>query len=286
MPGLTTIGVRLSSGGKKKGASAQQRRIRVATHCLHVQFLLFHGAVRNGWICDSELHAILLSHLTPGIMKDIEKFQTREGKKSGKEAVTKGATDPILKILETLIHWWRKKFTTDKPGMRKNGYKTLSQFQDEKEQEGEKFRFTTGNREKDGQETYTLFMNQGEKVENLEGFRKLAKECRGSRDTGATLFTALLRAIGLEARMILSLQPLGFGFTESENFTEIRLPIKEKVREQPRESAKGDSKSKDKEVVTGSEDSEDDEDHHSGGFIHEESTPDLSRSRLSLFSLY
>lgn len=262
--------------------SAQERRIRAVTHCLHVQFLLFHGTIRNGWICDPELHAILLSHLSLGIMRDVEKFQTREGKKSGKGTVANGATDPMLKLLGTLIHWWKKRFTVDKPGMRKNGYKTLSRFQDQKEQKSEKFQFTTGKRGRDGQGTYTIFTNQGEKVENLEDFRGLAKECKGSRDTGAMLFTALLRAIGLETRMILSLQPLGFGFTERESFMETRLPTGEQAGERPKKATKGD---KDKEFVTSNEDSEDDEYCDSGGFIREESIPDLPRNMLS-FSLY
>lgn len=205
-------------------------------------------------------------------MRDIEKFQTREGKKSGKKALTKDVTDPILKLLGTLVHWWKKKFAVETPGMRKSGYKTLSQFQDEKEQEGEKFQFTTGNRGRDGQETCTLFKNQGEKINNLESFRELAKECKGSRDTGAILFTALLRAIGLEARMIFSLQPLGFGFTERENFTGTRLFTEENTRERP---------SKDKESVTSDEGSEGDKDYDSGGFSRKESTLDLPHSMFS-----
>lgn len=204
-------------------------------------------------------------------MRSVEKFQTREGKKTGKEAAAKDATDPILKLLGTLIHWWKKKFTVETPGMRKNGYKTLSQFQDEKEQEGEKFRFMTGNRGRDNQETYTLFMNRGEKVDNLEIFRELAKECKGSRDTGAVLFTALLRAIGLEARMVLSLQPLGFGFTERENFTGKRLPAEERVREWSKKATKSN---KCNGSVKSNWDSGDGEDCYSGGFVREESVPD------------
>ena len=39
----------------------------------------------------------------------------------------------------------------------------------------------------------------------------------GSRDFGAQLFTALLRALGLETRLIFSLQPLGFSFGKQED---------------------------------------------------------------------
>lgn len=42
-------------------------------------------------------------------------------------------------------------------------------------------------------------------------------ELKGSRDFGAQLFTALLRALGIETRLIFSLQPLGFNFGKQED---------------------------------------------------------------------
>jgi xeroderma pigmentosum group C-complementing protein len=40
---------------------------------------------------------------------------------------------------------------------------------------------------------------------------------KGSRDFGAQLFTALLRALGIETRLIFSLQPLGYSFGKLED---------------------------------------------------------------------
>ncbi len=51
----------------------------------------------------------------------------------------------------------------------------------------------------------------GERFKDIEEFREAARNMEGSRDVGAQLFTALLRGLGLEARMISSLQPSGFG---------------------------------------------------------------------------
>jgi xeroderma pigmentosum group C-complementing protein len=198
---------------KRKGASAEERRTRLVTHCLHVQFLLFHGAVRNRWLCDAELQAILLSQVVPGLMAEVERFQKKQGKQSGK-----GLADPALKLLGVMVRWWRRRFTVDRPGLRKNGYKEMARFEEEKVAEGEKFLFTTGRFGRDGEEVWTVFQNRGERVESLEDFKTMAKECRGSRDTGAMLFTALLRALGFEVRMVFSIQPLGFGFTERERF--------------------------------------------------------------------
>ena len=47
---------------------------------------------------------------------------------------------------------------------------------------------------------------------SLEGLLEAAKSRAGSRDVAAWLFTALLRSVGVEARLVCSLQPLQFGF--------------------------------------------------------------------------
>lgn len=44
----------------------------------------------------------------------------------------------------------------------------------------------------------------------IADFRRAAKSMQGSADLGAQLFCTLLRALGIEARLVASLQPLGF----------------------------------------------------------------------------
>ncbi|CUS08409.1 unnamed protein product [Tuber aestivum] len=218
------------SSRKKKGASAAERQIRLVTHCLHVQYLLFHGSIRNRWLCDPELQAILLSHLSPSLLQDVERLQKTQGKHSA-AGKSPGGADPALKVLASLMHWWKKRFTITRPGLRKNGYKPMSQFVIERDEvlanrlqglsQGADggFKFTTGRTDERGEPMYTIFKDEGERVESLQEFREMARECSGSRDVGAVFFTALLRALGLEARMVFSLQPLGFGFTERETFS-------------------------------------------------------------------
>ncbi|KAL7269194.1 hypothetical protein RUND412_008151 [Rhizina undulata] len=202
---------------KKKGASFSNRQLRILTHCMHVQFLMFHGALRNSWCCDLELQGALLSLLTPEVLQEIEKYQSRQAEFPfpPKNKFSK-TSDPLLKLLHMLLYWWKQRFTPDAPGLRKNGYKPLSQFEGGRDKPRAKFKFTTGMRDKDGEEVFTIFENLGERVERLEGFKRLASECRGSRDTGAALFTALMRALGIQARLVVSLQPLGFGFGDVE----------------------------------------------------------------------
>ena len=56
----------------------------------------------------------------------------------------------------------------------------------------------------------------GERVQNIDEFKKLAKKCEGSKDVGNQLFVALLRGLGLEVRMVANLQPAGFGWSKAE----------------------------------------------------------------------
>src|SRR6202043_52960 len=63
----------------------------------------------------------------------------------------------------------------------------------------------------------------GERICGIGEFRARAKTCEGSRDLSAQMFTALLRGIGLEARMVVSLQPVGFGWSKHEDAFPKRL---------------------------------------------------------------
>src|SRR5271154_4540006 len=60
-------------------------------------------------------------------------------------------------------------------------------------------------------------MERFEQFQNLEEYRRAAKELKGSRDFGAQLFTALLRGLGVETRLVFSLQPLGYAFGKQED---------------------------------------------------------------------
>jgi xeroderma pigmentosum group C-complementing protein len=46
----------------------------------------------------------------------------------------------------------------------------------------------------------------------MEMLKESARTRSGSRDVGAWLFTSLLRSVGVETRLVCSLQPLQFGF--------------------------------------------------------------------------
>ena len=228
--------ISLANALGKKGPSKLERTIRIATHRVHVQCLLWHNAVRNSWLCDPEVHGILLSHIPPRIEYQVDRWmrncglelpnETPRSKTSNRERTKSGGKgrqhrdwgdaaqrlergvvnmshgDPALQLLKELKSWWKQRFQVTAPGLRKRGYMTLERLDrltkafKQDEHDPEKF---------------------GERIRNFDDFRKCAQECAGSRDVGAQLFTALLRALGLEARLVASLQPLGFGWNKLED---------------------------------------------------------------------
>ncbi|OTA83665.1 hypothetical protein M434DRAFT_400640 [Hypoxylon sp. CO27-5] len=222
----------------KKGPSKREKAIRISTHCMHVQLLLWHNAVRNSWLCDKEVQAIMISHLSPRLWDEVDRWRRNSGLDIPDEAPkkpTKGRTnakgkgkqrtptstrdwgdaadrlekgvpdmshgDPLLRLMKCLVSWWKQRFQITAPGLRKWGYmgarrlgKLRSSFETE-DHDPERF---------------------GERIKDLEEFRQRAQDCTGSRDVGSQLFTALLRGLGLEARMVANLQPLGFGWSRIE----------------------------------------------------------------------
>ncbi|KAJ9640405.1 hypothetical protein H2199_005944 [Coniosporium tulheliwenetii] len=83
---------------------------------------------------------------------------------------------------------------------------------------------------------------------DLQDFRKAAKDLEGSDDLGAQLFCALLRSIGVEARLVCSLQPLGFAATAQAPPSKPSTPAKKTVyldhSADERDSAKEDTTSR------------------------------------------
>ncbi|OIW32581.1 Rad4-domain-containing protein [Coniochaeta ligniaria NRRL 30616] len=223
----------------KKGPSKRERKVRISTHCVHVMFLMWHNSVRNSWLCDPEVQGMLLSHLPPGLWDEVERWRRNsglevaveppkktvtaksKGKGKGKAVATKSSRDwdqaaerlergvidlshgdPLFRLMKALSSWWKKRFRVTAPGLRKWGYMSLERLD----------RVTKAYKEANGDTA-----RFGERIEALKDFRRCAQQCTGSRDVGAQLFTALLRGLGLEARMVANLQPLGFGWNKLED---------------------------------------------------------------------
>ena len=262
----------------KKGPSKRDRQIRNSTHCMHVQFLMFHNLMRNAWVCDKEVQNIMLGHLNVGCWKAINRYwrdagisdgptrvveggwtdkiandigktgawiqsgtkgvqiyespqksakgkgtkpKTSSSKGKGKAAANDrnardwGATserlepntpnlsagDPLPRLMNYLAMYWKSKYRITAPSLRKRGYLSLANLAAETR---------AWHDHKSDAKAF------GERLENIQDFKQLARNCQGSRDVGQQLFTSLIRGLGIEARMVASLQPVGFKFTKSE----------------------------------------------------------------------
>ncbi|KAI4254599.1 MAG: hypothetical protein L6R42_007132 [Xanthoria sp. 1 TBL-2021] len=244
------------SNDQKKGPSKIERQIRVVTHCIHVQFLLFHNSLRSRFACDTEVQKVLVDQLPPVVKKEVDTWRLASGlpqdtteiesdkpaKQKGRKGKTrkgedvrsqrdwgkpaerqeKGAPnmsrgDPVIRLLKLLAAYWKKRFTITSPGLRKQGYKSLSRL----ESELASFKNDVHDNEE-----------HGERIENLNEFRDLARRCEGSRDVGVQLFVALLRGLGLEVRLVASLQPIGFGWNKNEEANPKKKRVKSTAMEE------------------------------------------------------
>ena len=222
----------------KKGPSKIERQIRIQSHCMHVQCLLYHNAIRNAWINDATVHDTLRHKLPEGIHKEVKRWRIATGlelpepkpeppksknKKKGKQRQSKkkeewgpdserlepgqpdmSRGDPIITLLKVLVAYWKTKFRITAPGLRKHGYRPVSSLESI---------ITDFRKEEHDPERH------GERIASIDEFRTAAENMQGSRDVGAQLFTALIRALGIEARLVSNLQPLGFGWTKAEVYT-------------------------------------------------------------------
>lgn len=216
----------LASELGKKGPSKREKAIRIATHCIHVQFLLWHNAVRNSWLCDQEVQAILLSHLPARLWEEVDRWKRNSGLevpekppgrelKGKKDAKGKGKGKVKGKSLRPAKDWSEAASRLEKgiPDMSQGDplfrlMKVLIAWWKQR------FRITAPGLRKWGYmnarrlgklraafEKEDQDMDRfGERIEDIDKFRQLAQECIGSRDVGAQLFVALLRGLGLEAR--------------------------------------------------------------------------------------
>ncbi|OAA60786.1 Rad4 family protein [Cordyceps fumosorosea ARSEF 2679] len=110
--------------------------------------------------------------------------------------------DPLFRLCQVLMSWWKQRYRTTAPGLRKWGYMSLERLD----------RLTKAYASEDKYDN-----KFGERMESIEDLRHCAIRCKGSRDVGAHLFTALLRGLGLESRLVANLQSLGYSWTKLED---------------------------------------------------------------------
>ncbi|KAK0640868.1 hypothetical protein B0T16DRAFT_357092 [Cercophora newfieldiana] len=170
------VSQRIADRRKAIGREEKDRRIEV--HKMHLLCLLAHVERRNRWCNDAAVQDALEPLLTEKMVRLLNPRPT---------LIQFGRTESLKNGLLETSGMFKPKFRITERGMKRALWpEDQEQLKDYKPP--------------DDAET-TL-----EKSDFLEA----AKTLEGSRDVGAQLFCALLRCAGVEARLVCSLQPLGF----------------------------------------------------------------------------
>ncbi|GAP87039.1 putative DNA repair protein rhp41 [Rosellinia necatrix] len=163
---------------RRKPINKEEKSRRIEIHKTNLLCLLAHVARRNRWCNDTEVQNCLQPLLT-------QKMVTHLNPPS--HLTQFGQANSLKEGLGLVNNMFKTKFRVTERGMRRALWaETEAHLQD-----------------------YTLPADSESSLEKSD-FREAAKSLSGSRDVGAQLYCALLRAAGVEARLVCSLQPLSF----------------------------------------------------------------------------
>ncbi|OCK86627.1 Rad4-domain-containing protein [Cenococcum geophilum 1.58] len=163
---------------RRKGVTAADKRRRLDIHKVHLLCLLYHVHLRNAWCNDDGAQNILRKLPSPKMLSDLI---------PNPEHTQAQAAKCFINGLQAIKTMWSSRFSITALGLHK------PRWADSEEVEQE----------------LKILDNLDPPMQRLE-FRKAARILEGSQDVGTQLFCALLRAIGVEARLVCSLQCLPF----------------------------------------------------------------------------
>lgn len=164
--------------GKKQPLTKEEKAHRVFIHQVHLLLLLAVVERRNHWCNDPAVQATL----RPLLPAKTVKFLT-----PGPQLTQFGQTESLKKGLSEAQEIFKERFKITEVGLRRALWA-----------------------EEEANLKDIKYPKNMDSCLDKEGFRKAARTLKGSRDVGALLFCALLRAVGVEARLVCSLQPLSF----------------------------------------------------------------------------
>ncbi|KAF2423425.1 Rad4-domain-containing protein [Tothia fuscella] len=162
----------------RKPISSAEKAMRFDVHRMHVTYLIYHGFFRNRWCNDRKTQIVLKRLVTPKLITMLNP-NPNASQSQRASLFTEG--------LKQICDLWYIKFSITALGMKRPKWIA------DKSDVG-KFKLPV----------------RTEKPMEKSDFRRAAQTLDGSADLSAQLFCCLLRAVGTEARLVFSLQPLGF----------------------------------------------------------------------------
>ncbi|KAK3492817.1 uncharacterized protein B0T23DRAFT_338637 [Neurospora hispaniola] len=161
---------------RRKALSKSEKEQRREVHKIHLLCLLAHVERRNRWCNSPKVQEALRPLLTDKMRKSLIPRASLN---------QYGRTESLKAGLQETSTMFKTKFQIMERGLRR------ALWAEDEEQ----------------LKNYQL-PDDLETVKSKDDFLKAAKSLSGSRDVGAQLFCALLRSIGVQARLVCSLQPL------------------------------------------------------------------------------
>lgn len=163
---------------RRKPITSTEKKLRLEIHKMHLCSLLAHVHLRNHWCNDESLHSVLKSMLTKKTIFYLNQDQSKsqfQRSRSFMDGLTQ-ASDVFRANFKMTARGMSKPVWADSP-------ETLALLQPP--------------------EDIDLPMQKSD-------FLTAARKLRASRDVGAQLFCAMLRAAGVDARLVCSILSLPF----------------------------------------------------------------------------
>ncbi|GKZ62470.1 hypothetical protein AnigIFM49718_009888 [Aspergillus niger] len=165
---------------KRRGITTAEKQLRLSIHKVHLLCLLRHVQIRNLWCNDEELQGFLKRTLPKNIISLLHPSENRP---------QQIRSTTFVDGLNQASDIFNRRFKVTKPGLKRPLWID----------------------DPDGvRQRVESIISDAEVFLSRKDFIKHARTMQGSRDFGAQLFCALLRSVGVEARLVCSLQPLSF----------------------------------------------------------------------------
>ncbi|KAI0120501.1 Rad4-domain-containing protein [Hypoxylon sp. NC0597] len=163
---------------RRKPISKAEKDRRIEIHKTHLLCLLAHVARRNRWCNDEAIQDTLRTLLTKKMVTYLN---------PGTHLSQFGRANSLKEGLQQVGTMYKTKYQITERGIRRALWAENEEHL----------------------QNYSL-PDDAESTLEKSDFLKAAESLSGSRDVGAQLYCALLRSAGVEARLVCSLQPLGF----------------------------------------------------------------------------
>lgn len=163
---------------RRRAITSVDKNRRLDIHKMHVLCLLYHAHRRNSWCNDRRVQSTLRKIVPESVLQSLV---------PNPELTQFSAAKRFVDAMNQMKICWSKRFKITAQGMYKPRWAELDA----------------------PARPLTDFDDLDDPMDK-DDFRTAAQTLRGSQDVGAQLLCALLRGIGIDARLICSLQPLPF----------------------------------------------------------------------------